>query len=78
MDWKEEIKNIIDKGCSDSDIEDYIEEHPSLNGREVWDYIAELGAPDECKGCKRVQMIGMGLCLSCKRQPNLKDYFESR
>ena len=78
MDWKEEIKNIVTKGCSDSDIEDYIDEHPSLNGREIWDYIAELGAPEGCKGCKYVQLIGMGHCLSCTRQANLKDYFEAR
>ena len=77
-DWKEEIKSIVEKGCSDSGIEDYIEEHPDLNGKEVWDYVYELGAPDRCKGCEFIQMVGMYPCNNCIRRSCLKDYYKRR
>lgn len=78
MTWKDEIKLIIENGCTDSDIEDFVELHPEVNGKDIWDYASDLGAPEQCKGCKYVQLIGMGRCLSCTRQPNLEDYYESR
>lgn len=34
-DWKTEVKTIVENGCTDSDIENYIEQHPDLNGKEV-------------------------------------------
>lgn len=78
MDWEEELIQIINDGCTDSDIEDFVEEHPDIKASEVFDFVAELSAPEQCKGCKRISMIGMGICLSCTRQPGLEDWYESR
>lgn len=78
MDWKEELKNLIEKGCSDSDIEDFLNKHPEINGRKIWDYAYEYNAPAECKGCKHIQMKGMMPCINCKRRVHLKDYYEAR
>lgn len=78
MDWKEELHQMLNKGCSDSDIEDYIDNHPELNGKEIWDFVYEFGAPEGCKGCKHIQMTGMMPCIRCKRRDTLKDYYEPR
>lgn len=77
-DWKEEIKTIIKKGCTDSDIEDYLSEHSELNGKEVWNYVYELDAPDGCKGCEFIQMNGMYPCNVCTRRNRLKDFYKRR
>ena len=76
--WKEDIDKILKNGCTDSDIMDYIEEHPKVRGRLVWDYVYESTAPEACKGCKHIQMKGMYPCHSCTRQEHLKDYYEAR
>ena len=78
MDWKEEVRELVMGRCSDSDIEDYIDAHPDLNGREVWDYICELAAPEACKGCRHIQMSGMYPCDACSRNPKLRDFYEQR
>lgn len=78
MTWQDEIELIIKKGCTDSDIEDYLSQHSELNGKEVWDYVYELDAPDVCKGCKNIQMSGMFPCTMCSRRVKLKDFYESR
>lgn len=33
MDWKEELKKIIENGYSDSDIEDFIDNHVGIIGK---------------------------------------------
>ena len=76
--FQKEIDKIIENGCTNSDIEDYVENHPEINGKEIWDYVSELSAPKACKGCKYIELIGMGRCLSCVRQPDLQDYYEKR
>ena len=78
MEWKEKLKAILKDGCSDSDIEDFISEHSELNGKEVWDYVYDLQAPDTCKGCKYVQHEGMLPCIRCSRRIITNDYYESR
>lgn len=50
MNWKKELTKIIKSGCTDSDIEDYLEEHSELNKKEAWNYIYEYNAPEQCKG----------------------------
>lgn len=77
MNWKEELRLLINNGCTDSAIEDFVDEHPDANGREIWDYVSELHAPDVCRGCKYIQMSGMFPCNKCSRRVVLKDYFES-
>lgn len=76
--WREEIKNIVNKGCSDSDIEDYIKKHSNINGKDIWNYLYELNAPKECKGCVHIQMSGMFPCNVCTRKIQLKDYYETK
>lgn len=78
INWKEELKLISEKGCTDSDIMDYIEEHPNINEREIWDYIYELSAPEHCKGCEFIQMNNMYPCNVCIRRNELKDYYKRR
>ena len=76
--WKEEIKNIIDNGCTDSDIEDYVFEHPEINGTDIWNYVCEYIAPKECRGCKYIQYSGMYPCNACTRQVKLQDFYAER
>ena len=76
MDWKEEISKIVMSGCTDSDIEDYLEDHPDISGKEVWDFVCVLRAPAECKGCKHIQMAGMYPCNACHRGEKTKDFYE--
>lgn len=78
MKWKDELKKIIENRCSDSDIEDFVDEHPKVNAREIWDYVYEYDAPDGCKGCRFIQMSGMMPCIRCTRRVKVKDYYESR
>lgn len=54
--WKKEIDALLSSGTiTDSDIEEYISKHPEIKGRDVWYYISELTAPEECKGCLYIQ-----------------------
>lgn len=76
MDWKEEISKIVKSGCTDSDIEDYLEAHPDISGKEVWDFVCELRAPEECKGCKHTQMSGTYPCNACHRGKKTKNFYE--
>lgn len=65
-------------GCTESDIEDFVVEHPEVSGRDIWDYVYERTAPDKCKGCKYIQMDGMMPCVRCSRRVEVKDYYEER
>lgn len=77
--WKEEIEQLIqNEKCTDSDVEEFIHNHPNLNGKKVWNYIAEFTAPTVCKGCIHIQMSGMYPCSICIRQNLLKDFYESK
>lgn len=75
--WKEELKTIIKNSCTDSDIEDFVDEHPEINGKDIWDYVYELDAPEGCKGCIHIQKSGMYPCNECSRRVVLKDYYEA-
>ena len=77
MSWKDEVNKILDNGCTDSDIEDFIDEHPEVD-ENIWDYVYEYGAPDVCKGCKYIQYSGMFPCSGCSRRVKLVDFYESR
>ena len=78
MNWQEELKKLIENGCSDSDIEDFETEHPEINGKEIWDYVFEYNAPNACKGCKYIQYTGLMPCNRCSRRIEVKDYYEKR
>ena len=76
---KIELEKLLANGCTDSDVEDFIDKHPNINKKQVWDYVYEHNIPTECKGCKFVQMTGMMPCIKCVRQQtNIKDYYEKR
>lgn len=77
MNWQENLKRILENGCTDSDIEDFIDEHPETASF-IWDFVYEYIAPAECKGCKYVQMSGMMPCINCSRRVKVKDYYEHR
>lgn len=77
--WKKELDQLIqNKKCTDSDIEDFIQNHDELNGKDVWDYVSELTSPEICKGCVYIQMSGMYPCNVCVRQNQLKDFYKSK
>lgn len=78
MNWEDELRKIIENGCSDSNIEDFVDEHPEIKAKEIWDYVYEYYAPDICKGCKHIQRAGMMPCIECVRRANRKDYYESK
>lgn len=78
MEWKDELKKLIENGCSDSDIEDFETEHPNVNGKDIWDYVYEYHAPEECKGCKHIQLSGMFPCIRCSRRVKVKDFYEGK
>lgn len=78
MNWKKELDLIIKKGCTDSDIEDFIMEHSNINAKEIWDYVFEFDAPEGCKGCEYIQYSGMFPCNQCSRRVEIKDYYKKR
>ncbi len=78
MEWQNELKKLIKNGCSDSDIEDFVYEHPEINERDIWDYVYEYSAPTECKGCKHIQMSGLMPCSKCSRRVKTEDFYEPR
>lgn len=79
MTWKEEVQKIVQKGCTDSDIEDFVEAHPEINGKDIWDFLYELDAPDGCKGCEYIQLREFMPCIKCiRRTMDFKDYFKAR
>ena len=78
MDWQEELKRMLEKGCSDSDIEDFVTEHPNVDGKVIWDYVFEIDAPEGCKGCEYIQYSGMFPCNKCSRRVEVKDYYKKR
>lgn len=78
MDWKDELNKILENGCTDSNIEDFVDEHPKVNAKEIWDYMYEYNSPDGCKGCRFIQMSGMMPCIRCTRKVKVKDYYESK
>lgn len=79
---KDKLINLL-KCCSDSDIEDFIDENNLTvdEVREVWEIVAINNAPDCCKDCKNVKYYKYyNPCYYCIR-PKLnlyKDYYEKK
>lgn len=64
---KEKLKALMENGCTDSDLEDFAEDNNVSEG-EVFQYVAELIAPECCKGCKHIQLYdSMYPCTECSR-----------
>lgn len=75
--WKEELTTLLENGCTDSDIEDFVQKHKGTDGREIWDFVGEYYAPEQCKGCKHIQMLEMYPCNVCSRNRISEDHYES-
>lgn len=72
---KEKLISLIEKGCTDSDVEDFCDEN-NVSRREAFHFIAELTVPECCKGCKYIDLYpSMPPCPSCSRAK--KDFYES-
>lgn len=74
---------LLLEGCSDSDIEDFINDYP-LSGeeaKEVWEIVAINNAPDCCKNCSFVIYFpDIHPCDRCirPRQDFYRDYFKKK
>ena len=72
---QDKIKELIDKGCTDSDIIDLCEEN-NISRKAAFHYIAELTAPQQCRGCKNIALRpSMPPSTSCRRNYT-KDHYE--
>lgn len=79
--WEKQLCSLLKllkSGCSDSDIEDFINENPNINAKAIWDFVYEYNAPERCKGCKHIQMTGFEPCNRCSRRVLVEDYYEAR
>lgn len=76
--WEAELTELLKHGCSDSDIEDFANGHPGVDGRSIWNYVYEYNAPAKCKGCDNIQLKGTFPCTKCSRVNELKDYYKER
>lgn len=79
---KDNLMNLLEC-CSDSDIEDFIDENNLTNAEqgEVWEIVAISNAPDCCKDCLFVAYFpNMHPCDRCirPRQDFYKDYYEKK
>lgn len=64
---KKAITALCKKGCTDSDIEDYCHEH-GINTGKAFHFLSVQFAPEQCKGCKHVDMLpNIAPCNSCSR-----------
>ena len=43
--WQKEVRSLLNKGCSDSDLVDFVESHKSVHGKDIWDFVYEESAP---------------------------------
>lgn len=48
MNWKEELEKILESGCSDSDVEDFIHEHSDVDDEEIWNFVYEYNISPGC------------------------------
>lgn len=71
---KESLRGLLQKGCTDSDIEDYCHEY-NLSPKSAFHFISVEEAPACCKKCKSVDFYAsMYPCTSCVRA-HQKDYW---
>ena len=68
--WKEELSGLLKSGCT--------EEHPDIAGKDIWNYVSDYYAPEQCKGCIHVQLIGMYPCSCCSVNGTSKNYYEKK
>lgn len=72
--WKKELKIIIENGCTDSTIYDFIDSHPSVSAKDIWMYDYYLNAPKACKGCRHFRDCSP--ITYCSRVVKMEDRFE--
>lgn len=72
---KEAIIKILSDGCTDSDIEDYCFNN-NLSEKDVFRFVANFNAPENCKFCKNVDCYPYIFpCSRCSRRLSV-DYYE--
>lgn len=78
--WEAELIMIHDKGCTDSDIEDFVNSHPDVPAQDIWEFWDAIDAPLLCKGCKHVAFVNTGMypCNRCTRSQVLIDFYERK
>lgn len=70
----QELRELCESGCTDSDIEDFCEEN-AISEKEAFHLIATWSAPECCRKCKHVDFYNsMYPCSVCSRP--LKDMYE--
>ncbi len=78
MNWKKELEQLLRSECTDSDIEDFCSEHPTIRCSEIWQYVWKYNAPAQCKGCKHIQKSqSLWPCSCCSRINKLKDFYQN-
>jgi len=73
---KELLTQLHKDGCTDSDIEDFCEEH-NISKKDAFRFVIELIAPQQCKGCKYIGYRSIYPCNACSRARILKDHYEA-
>ena len=64
---KSKLFALCEKGCTDSDIEDFCDEN-KVSRKEAFKLVAEWSAPEVCKGCAYVVFYpDMHPCCNCSR-----------
>ncbi len=63
---KKALFKLLEKGCTDSDLEDFAYEY-GISFKCLFTQVAAWNAPDECKTCKYVQMRNTHPCINCRR-----------
>lgn len=78
MNWKEELTKILEDGCTDSDIEDFVYNHPDTSDAKIWNFVNDYNAPPKCKGCKyNSNLPWYHPCVDCLRVGRV-DYYKER
>lgn len=76
MNWKRELLDMLDSGCTDSDIEEFVDAHPDVPEKEIWYVVAEDSRPIACRGCMYVHNYGESPCNRCSRQIIVSDNYK--
>lgn len=78
MKWEEELEKILKVSCSDSNVEDFIHDHPDESDEDIWNFVYEYNTSPGCKGCKHVGNLPWYYpCVDCLRRKRA-DYYEKR
>lgn len=75
---KEEFEKFVGETVSNEDYNVIETVYIYISGKKIWNYVSDYYAPEQCKGCKHVQLIGMYPCSCCSVNGTSKNYYEKR